>query len=50
VNAAIDQAPRHNAEALRIKVAKVDDIDGHGAILSRPRTEKPAIITLPSER
>jgi hydroxyacylglutathione hydrolase len=35
VNAAIDQPPRHDAEALRIETAKIDDIDGHGANVTR---------------
>src|SRR5260370_5041230 len=29
MNAAIDQPPRHDAEALRIEIAEIDDIDGH---------------------
>jgi len=35
VNAAIDQPPRHDAEALRIEIAKIDDIDGHEPNLTR---------------
>src|SRR5258708_20070657 len=37
VNAAIDQPPGHDAEALRIKIAEVDDIDGHVLNLTRCR-------------
>src|SRR5712664_858588 len=29
MDAAIDQPPRHDAEALRIEIAEIDDIDGH---------------------
>jgi hypothetical protein len=35
MNAAIDQPPRHDAEALRIEIAEVDDIDGHGRNVTR---------------
>jgi hypothetical protein len=35
VNTAIDQPPRHDAEALRIEIAEIDDIDGHDANLTR---------------
>jgi hypothetical protein len=34
LNAAIDQPPRHDAEALRIEIAEIDDIDCHGRNLS----------------
>jgi hypothetical protein len=34
-DAAIDQLPRHDAEAPRIEVAQVDDIDAHVIILTR---------------
>src|SRR5213079_331745 len=29
-DAAVDQLPRHDAEALRIEIAEIDDVDGHG--------------------
>jgi hypothetical protein len=35
MNAAIDQPPRHDAEALRIEIAEIDDIDGHEANVTR---------------
>src|ERR1700694_3467196 len=35
MNAAIDQPPCHDTEALRIEIAEVDDIDGHGHNLTR---------------
>src|SRR6476660_1298032 len=35
MNAAIDQSPRHDTEALRIEITEVDDIDGHGPNLPR---------------
>ena len=35
MNAAIDQPPRHDAEALRIEHAEIDDIDGHDPNLTR---------------
>jgi hypothetical protein len=34
MNAAIDQPPRHDAEALRIEIAEIDDIDGHALNLT----------------
>jgi hypothetical protein len=37
MNAAINQPARHDAEALRIEPAKIDDIDGHGANVTRRR-------------
>ena len=36
VDAAIDQFPRHDAEAPRIEVAQIDDIDAHIIILPFP--------------
>ena len=30
-DAAADEAPRHDAEALGIEIAQIDDVDGHGA-------------------
>ena len=33
-NPAIDQSPRHHAEALRIKIAEIDHVHGHVMILS----------------
>jgi hypothetical protein len=42
VNAAIDQPPRHDAEALRIEIAEVDDIDGHATNLTRRRQPRRA--------
>ena len=42
-DAAIDELPRHDAEAPRIEVAQIDDIDAHDIILTRgalkPRSE-----------
>jgi hypothetical protein len=35
MNAAIDEPPRHDPEALRIEIAEVDDIDGHDANVTR---------------
>jgi hypothetical protein len=35
MNAAIDQSSRHDAEALRIEIAEIDDIDGHDANVTR---------------
>src|SRR5262249_6795219 len=35
-DAAVDQLPRHNAEALRIEVAEIDDVDAHDPNLTRP--------------
>src|ERR1700753_824564 len=35
LDAAIDQPPRHDAEALRIEIAEVDHVDGHVSNLSR---------------
>jgi hypothetical protein len=37
MNAAIDEPPRHDPEALRIEIAEVDDIDGHDANVTRRR-------------
>jgi hypothetical protein len=37
MNAAIDQPPRHDAEALRIEIPKINYIDGHGPNLTRLR-------------
>jgi hypothetical protein len=37
VDAAVDQPPRHDAEALRIEIAQIDDVDAHGMILSHRR-------------
>src|SRR4029079_17230372 len=34
-DAAADEMPRHRAEPLAIEVAQIDDIDGHGGIVSR---------------
>jgi hypothetical protein len=31
-DAAINQLPRHNAEALRIEVAEIDNIDTHDPV------------------
>jgi hypothetical protein len=42
VDAAIDQPPRHDAEALRIEIAEVDDIDGHELNLTRRRSTRGA--------
>jgi hypothetical protein len=42
VNATIDQPPRHDAEALRIEVAEIDDIDGHELNLTRRRVARSA--------
>jgi hypothetical protein len=38
MNAAIDQPPRHDAEALRIEIAEVDDVDGHDGNVTRRST------------
>jgi hypothetical protein len=38
MNAAIDQPPRHDAEALRIEIAEINDIDGHALNVTRRRT------------
>jgi hypothetical protein len=35
VNAAIDQPPRHNAEALGIEIPQIDHIYRHGPNLTR---------------
>src|ERR1035437_9407826 len=40
MNAAIDQPPRHDAEALRIEIAEVDDIKGHELNLTRCRAPR----------
>jgi hypothetical protein len=37
MNAAIDQPPRHDAEALRIEIAEIDHIDGHEPNVTRRR-------------
>jgi hydroxyacylglutathione hydrolase len=37
MNAAIDQPPRHDAEALRIEIAEIDHIDGHAPNVTRRR-------------
>src|SRR6266436_1747893 len=37
MDAAIDQPPRHDAEALRIEIAEIDDIDGHALNVTRRR-------------
>jgi hypothetical protein len=37
MNAAIDQPPRHDAEALRVEISQIDHIDGHGSSLTRRR-------------
>src|SRR5262249_34793955 len=34
-DAAIDQLPRHGAEALRIEITEIDDVDAHGSNLTR---------------
>src|SRR5204862_2180803 len=34
-DAAVDQLPRHDAEAARIEITEVDDVDGHGRNLTR---------------
>ena len=34
-DAAVDQPPRHDAEAARIEIAEVDDVDGHGFNLTQ---------------
>jgi hypothetical protein len=40
MNAAIDQPPRHDAEALRIEVTEIDDIDCHTFNLTRSPRQK----------
>jgi hypothetical protein len=35
MDAAIDQPPRHDAEALRIEITEIDDIDCHKSNLTR---------------
>ena len=29
-NAAADEAPRHDAQALGVEIAQIDDVHGHG--------------------
>ena len=33
-DAAADEMPRHRAEPLAIEIAQIDDVDGHGGIVS----------------
>jgi hypothetical protein len=35
MNAAIDQAPRHHAEALRIEIPQVNHVNAHATNLAR---------------
>jgi hypothetical protein len=37
MNAAIDQPPRHDAEALRIETAEIDHVQGHALNVTRGR-------------
>src|SRR4029079_11067759 len=38
----VDQLPRHDAEAARIEITEIDDIDGHDLNLTRRRSQGPA--------
>jgi hypothetical protein len=40
MNAAIDQPPRHDAEALRIEISEINDIDCHKSNLTRSHCQK----------